>query len=99
MGELVEEGWYTDPYEIHEARWFSAGKPTKLVRDGEDESYDAPPETPYKSQPVAIVATPEDAEPYEVYDDQRANRAAWDAFDQRGAPTAERIYEGEEYPQ
>jgi hypothetical protein len=37
------EGWFTDPYGIHEARWLSDGRPTKLVRDGEVESYDEPP--------------------------------------------------------
>ncbi len=39
-----EEGWYTDPYGAHEARWFSDGTPTKLVRDGGVESYDKPPD-------------------------------------------------------
>ncbi len=39
-----EEGWYTDPYERHEARWFSDGTPTKLVRDRGVESYDKPPD-------------------------------------------------------
>jgi hypothetical protein len=37
------EGWYQDPYGSHEARWISNGEPTKLVRDGARESYDAPP--------------------------------------------------------
>ena len=39
-----EEGWYTDPYARHEARWFSDGTPTKLVRDRNVESYDKPPD-------------------------------------------------------
>ena len=39
-----EEGWYTDPYARHEARWFSDGTPTKLVRDQGVDSYDAPPD-------------------------------------------------------
>jgi hypothetical protein len=38
-----QEGWFTDPYGVHEARWLSDGRPTKLVRDGEVESYDEPP--------------------------------------------------------
>jgi hypothetical protein len=38
------EGWFTDPFGRHEARWMSDGSPTKLVRDGEEESYDDPPE-------------------------------------------------------
>jgi Family of unknown function (DUF6159) len=36
-------GWYQDPYGRHQARYFSAGQPTKLVRDGAVESYDEPP--------------------------------------------------------
>jgi hypothetical protein len=39
-----EEGWFTDPFGRHEARWLSYGRPTKLVRDGGVESYDEPPE-------------------------------------------------------
>jgi hypothetical protein len=38
------QGWYRDPFGIHEDRYFSAGTPTKLVRDRGQESYDAPPE-------------------------------------------------------
>jgi hypothetical protein len=40
----VVEGWYLDPYGIHEQRWMSSGRPTKLVRDGEAESKDEPPD-------------------------------------------------------
>lgn len=43
--QTEEEGWYTDPYGLHEARWMSMGKPTKLVRDGELESYDELPDS------------------------------------------------------
>lgn len=39
----VPQGWYEDPFRLHEARYFSAGQPTKLVRDGYVESYDEPP--------------------------------------------------------
>jgi hypothetical protein len=47
-GEVMEEeGWYVDPYGIHEARWVSAGSPTALVRDGDVESQDPPPDTTY----------------------------------------------------
>ena len=38
------EGWFTDPFGRHEARWMSDGSPTRLVRDGEEESYDDPPD-------------------------------------------------------
>ena len=33
-----QEGWYTDPWGDHDARWISDGVPTKLVRDGSFES-------------------------------------------------------------
>jgi len=46
MDEIAREGWYTAPYGRHEARWMSAGTPTRLVRDGEVESYDDPPDEP-----------------------------------------------------
>ena len=50
--QVQAEGWYRDPYLTHEDRWFSAGQPTKLVRDGCVENYDAPPVGPPK---VALV--------------------------------------------
>ncbi len=53
-----EEGWYTDPYGRHEARWMSAGKPTKLVRDGEVESYEDPPDTPPTQHAIEIEPSP-----------------------------------------
>jgi len=40
---LPAEGWYHDPYEAHEHRWFSNGRPTSLVRDSGLEAHDAPP--------------------------------------------------------
>ena len=40
MSTHGEEGWCTDPFGRHEARWLSFGKPTKLVRDGGVETYD-----------------------------------------------------------
>ncbi len=39
-------GWQSDPFNLHEQRYFSQGQPTKLVRDGGVESYDAPPDAP-----------------------------------------------------
>lgn len=38
------EGWYHDPYHRHEARWFSDGTPTDLVRDGREVAHEPPPE-------------------------------------------------------
>src|SRR5579862_4266970 len=43
MGTGELQGWYADPFRLHEARYFSAGQPTALVRDGGTESYDEPP--------------------------------------------------------
>lgn len=40
------EGWYVDPWRIHEERWFSDGRPTALVRDGTAEGNDPPPDGP-----------------------------------------------------
>ena len=40
---LPAEGWYLDPFERHQDRWFSNGRPTSLVRDEGLESHDAAP--------------------------------------------------------
>ena len=43
--ETLAWGWHPDPYRIHQERYFSGdGVPTKLVRDGGQESYDPPPD-------------------------------------------------------
>lgn len=43
------QGWFRDPYDQHDDRWFSAGQPTSLVRDHGVESQDAPPDSPVPS--------------------------------------------------
>jgi hypothetical protein len=43
---MEAEGWYHDPYQLHEERWYSDGKPTALVRDAKVESKDPPPSDP-----------------------------------------------------
>ena len=43
MANGALQGWHADPFGLHEMRYFSAGRPTKLVRDGRMESYDEPP--------------------------------------------------------
>jgi hypothetical protein len=49
------EGWYTDPYARHEARWMSQGSATGLVRDGITEGHDDPiPGEPFTSKAVRI---------------------------------------------
>jgi YD repeat-containing protein len=41
VGDL--HGWQADPYGQHETRYFSQGQPTRLVRDGDRETYDEVP--------------------------------------------------------
>ncbi len=48
------EGWYLDPYGLHELRWFSAGDPTALVRDGGVDGHDAAPPTPPPTSPLPV---------------------------------------------
>jgi hypothetical protein len=87
------EGWYTDPYQRHEARWMSQGTPTWQVKDGDVEGRDDPlPDEPFKVTPVRIDAEgpfdgsdqrrADDAQTEEPYDSREASRAAWDVFDQ-----------------
>jgi hypothetical protein len=51
------EGWYRDPYGIHQDRWFSAGTPTSLVRDQGAEGHDDPPGYPPPGPPAEIPET------------------------------------------
>ena len=62
------QGWQTDPFGMHEERYFSAGQPTKLVRDGGTETYDEPPSATAEA-PSAAVAAPASAEQPSVHDD------------------------------
>ena len=55
-GGMSEEGWYSDPYRVHEHRWFSNGTPTDLVRDQGSTSQDAPPEIAHIEQPRLVEA-------------------------------------------
>ncbi len=52
---MTAEGWYVDPFGAHEARWFSDGHPTILVRDGAIESRDELPDTEF-GLPLVPVA-------------------------------------------
>ena len=90
-----EEGWYTDPFGRHEARWLSVGEPTKLVRDGEVEGYDDPPNETRSVTPVRIedgdeaanggdLRRADEAERGPAYDPKKAARAVFDVFDQSG---------------
>jgi hypothetical protein len=90
MAGTDHEGWFTDPYGIHEARWLSQGTPTKLVRDGDAKGYDAPPEGPPTRAPERLQHEPvshgadlrraDDVERRE-YDAKAGARAAQDVFD------------------
>ena len=48
-GEL--EGWYRDPFGMHELRYYSGGRPTRLVRDGGREFYEPPSGGAAQSRP------------------------------------------------
>jgi hypothetical protein len=50
------QGWQPDPFGRHEDRWFSEGKPTRLVRDQGVEYYDDPPLEHYEPQPTEFFA-------------------------------------------
>ena len=87
------QGWYRDPYGVHQDRYFSAGTATKLVRDGGREAYDPPPDRPPPSGDLVPAdeggeetgngsdlrrADDASAEPYDA---AKARRAAFDVFD------------------
>jgi hypothetical protein len=55
------QGWQPDPFGLHDARYFSAGQPTKLVRDGTAECYDEVPSR--ETCPAATIAAPAPAPP------------------------------------
>jgi hypothetical protein len=48
------EGWFTDPFERHQARWMSQGTPTSLVRDGDVRGSDPPAHGSFTLNPVRI---------------------------------------------
>ncbi len=86
---MEEEGWYVDPYGVHEARWISAGTPTALVRDGNVEAQDPAPNTPYVGQFEELPETvPRDADDLlradsadgKTFDPNREEEGAWDVF-------------------
>jgi len=95
---LPAQGWYRDPYGLHENRYISDGVPTKLVRDGERESYDPPPDEPLKGDLVAAEYATADTKNWsdlrraddassDPYDPVKARRAALDAFDASAGAT------------
>jgi hypothetical protein len=58
---MEAEGWYHDPFECHRDRWFSAGRPTRLVRDDAGETYDPPPDVQLSVTSLVAAATEESA--------------------------------------
>jgi hypothetical protein len=89
------QGWYHDPYGIHQDRYFSCGWPTKLVRDGAIETYDLPPDAPLPHGDL-IPAAPRASTAPAGLDLRRADqalepadrirRAIFDYFDQLPKP-------------
>ena len=55
------QNWCIDPYGLHEARWFSQGNPTALVRDNGVEAQDPPPETSFGHFWASLPAAPSSA--------------------------------------
>ena len=77
---VAAEGWYRDPYGIHQDRWFSAGTPTALVRDGRVEGHDAPPGYPPPGPPAEIPRVDMfPADDLRRADEQEANGGEYDA--------------------
>jgi hypothetical protein len=62
MNESME-GWYTDPYQRHKARWMSECNPTSLVRDGTAEGGYPVANGPIKVTPVRIEEHPDEDGP------------------------------------
>lgn len=62
MDQHLLQGWHADPFGRYEQRYFSAGRPTKLVRDGRTEAYDEPParESPNGAGGAASVPADDD---------------------------------------
>ena len=86
---MTAEGWYVDPYGVHDARWFSDGKPTLLVRDGTVESHDPPPDAPYPGELRELDQESAadgqdlrraDAAESETFDPDAMEEAVWNGF-------------------
>lgn len=83
------QGWYLDPFDVHERRWFSDGRPTDLVRDGAVEAHDAPPAETWDGElvePAEVVEADgedllraDEAATAAPYDARQATDAALDA--------------------
>ena len=85
---MTAQGWYRDPYGVHEDRYFSDGKPTRLVRDSGAECYDPPPAGAPEAELVAVPQIqPNDGSDLRRSDDSSAGAVndykatAWGAID------------------
>jgi hypothetical protein len=85
---MKAQGWYRDPYGVHEDRYFSEGQPTRLVRDSGAEGYDLPPPGPPEAELVEIPdSQASDGNDMRRADDSSAGVAynpeatAWSAID------------------
>jgi len=79
------QGWYKDPYLIHEDRYFSAGAATKLVRDGGQVAYDPPPDVSLPEGdlvPVYTTGEPSGSHAEPPADTGLSWRPVFDYFDQ-----------------
>jgi hypothetical protein len=80
---MKAQGWYADPYGVHEDRYFSDGQPTKLVRDAGIESYDPPPPRPPDVEPDELAPSSRAYGGDSHRDDDPAARPA--SYDQEAA--------------
>ena len=84
------EGWYVDPFGRHDARWFSDGTPTALVRDGDTVLNDNPPSPAFDGQLEHLEGTTAEhgddlrrADDNDTpFDPAAGPRKAFDVFDQ-----------------
>jgi hypothetical protein len=61
------QNWCPDPFGLHEARWFSNGIPTALVRDHGVEAQDPPPDTAFDHRYELPSIEPHDPPATEVH--------------------------------
>lgn len=87
------EGWYVDPWGHFEARWFSDGTPSALVRNGSVEAHDPPPDGPFEGEPQRLpeaagsgqdLRRADDVDRDEPFDPAEGSRAAFDMMDRIG---------------
>jgi hypothetical protein len=79
------EGWHTDPFGLHDARWLSAGEPTKLVRDGSIEFYEPVPEVDATVIPQPITTELRIADGEDLNRCDRRHRSQRDAMGRAAA--------------